>query len=45
VPYWKLPALRRLVPGEKLVTLPSLVRFYAACPAAPSGHPQRGQFD
>jgi fatty acid desaturase len=41
VPYWKLPALRRLVPGETLVTLPSLIRFYRACPATPSGHPRR----
>jgi hypothetical protein len=41
VPYWKLPALRKLVPGTPLVTLPALVKFYKACPATPSGQPQR----
>jgi fatty acid desaturase len=45
VPYWKLPALRRLVPGEPLVTLSSLIKFYRACPATPSGHPQRMMSD
>jgi hypothetical protein len=45
VPYWKLPALRKLVPGEKLVTLTSLIKFYRACPATPSGHPQRSMSD
>jgi hypothetical protein len=33
----ELPALRRLVPGEPLVTLSSLIGFYGACPATPSG--------
>jgi hypothetical protein len=37
----ELPELRRLVPGEPLVTLSSLIKFYRACPAAPSGHPPR----
>jgi hypothetical protein len=41
VPYWKLPALRKLVPGTPLVTLPALVKFYNPCPATPSGQPQR----
>jgi fatty acid desaturase len=41
VPYWKLPELRQLVPGQPLVTLAALIKFYKACPATPSGHPQR----
>ena len=34
MPYWKLPALRKLVPGEQLVTLLSLIRFYCAIRAS-----------
>ena len=41
VPYWKLPELRRLIPDQPLVTLPSLIKFYKACPATLSGHPHR----
>lgn len=39
VPYSNLPAIRKLLPDEPLISLMDLVRFYRDSPGHPAGHP------
>ncbi|HEX5717824.1 MAG TPA: fatty acid desaturase [Thermoanaerobaculia bacterium] len=39
VPYWNLPALRKLTPGEPVVRLGELFRYYERCARIASGAP------